>query len=142
MPPDVWAEINQLHARFVWCIDSGLPELAAGQFIESGQLIVPSDVSSNAELLVYEGRDAIRARWEGRSAISRHVFSNLWLEPIGTDSIRGKVLLTGYRNDSPTGAETTPLVISDFEDRIVRDHDGQWRFAERRGTIVFARHDP
>jgi hypothetical protein len=140
--PEVWAEVSHLHARFAWGIDIGQPELAANQFLEDGVLIVPSELSRDAPPLIYRGRDAIRGRWENRSVVSRHAFVNLWLEPVSVDELTGKIMLLGYRAADPGFTDTSPVVISDFDDRIVRDQSGRWKFAERRGTIVFARAGP
>jgi len=141
VPPDVWAEVSHLNARFAWGIDHYMPQLAADQFIEGGRLIVPAAAAVDADPLVYVGRDAIRARWEGRTAVSRHAFVNLMLDEAGPSRLVGKVLLIGYRADEPGGGDTVPAVVSDFEDDIVLDRDGRWRFAERRATVIFARRE-
>lgn len=137
IPPELWADISHLHARFAWGVDSGQPALAAAQFIEHGRLIVPGDLDFDAPPLIYEGRSAIQERWEQRTAISRHVFVNLWLEEQAPGTLNGKILMIGYRSNKPGTGNTIPAVISDFDDIIVRDSDGTWRFAERRATIVF-----
>jgi hypothetical protein len=78
------------------------------------------------------GRDAIRASFlERPPRTTRHIVANVVIDVEGPTTARGEsamLLFTG------PGA---PLVGS-FHDRFVLTADG-WRFAERRGSIVFAR---
>jgi ketosteroid isomerase-like protein len=77
-----------------------------------------------------EGREAILAAFKARPArTTRHVCSNVVIDVDSEDSARGTsamLLFTG---------EGAPLVGS-FHDRFVRTAEG-WRFAERRGSLLF-----
>lgn len=77
-----------------------------------------------------EGRAAILAAFKARPArTTRHVCSNVVIDVDSENSARGTsamLLFTG---------EGTPLVGS-FHDRFVRTAEG-WRFAERRGSLIF-----
>ncbi|MCY1672620.1 nuclear transport factor 2 family protein [Novosphingobium sp. SL115] len=77
-----------------------------------------------------EGRAAILAAFKARPArTTRHVCSNVVIDVDSENSARGTsamLLFTG---------EGAPLVGS-FHDRFVRTAEG-WRFAERRGSLIF-----
>ena len=64
---------------------------------------------------------------------------NLSLIHKAPECIAGTVLSLGFRHDGAGVGEPRPIVVTDFDDIIVRDIDGQWRFAERKVTVVFAR---
>ena len=76
------------------------------------------------------GREAILAAFKARPArTTRHVCSNVVVDVESATTARGvsaMVLFTG---------EGAPLVGS-FHDRFCLTDDG-WRFAERRGSLVF-----
>ena len=77
------------------------------------------------------GRDAILAAFRARPPrTTRHICSNIVIDVESATAARGEsamLLFTG-------GPE--PLVGS-FHDRFVLTSDG-WRFAERRGSLLFA----
>jgi hypothetical protein len=77
-----------------------------------------------------EGRDAILAAFLARPArTTRHVCSNVVINVLSEREATGEsamLLFTG---------EGAPKVGS-FHDRFVRI-EGDWRFAERRGTLTF-----
>jgi hypothetical protein len=76
------------------------------------------------------------ARCNGR-ARSRHLQSNILIEPVGADVARGWVALTLYRHDGSGEGSATPLLIAEYADRYVREPDGSWLFAERRLAVLF-----
>jgi hypothetical protein len=76
------------------------------------------------------GRAAILAAFKARPPrITRHVCSNVVIDVESEDAARGVSAMLLF-----TGA-AEPLVGS-FHDRFVLTADG-WRFAERRGSILF-----
>ena len=76
------------------------------------------------------GRDAILAAFRARPArTTRHICSNIVIEVETESAARGESAMLLF-----TGA-AEPLVGS-FHDRFVRTDEG-WRFAERRGTLLF-----
>lgn len=138
--PHTWCEVRQLIVNFAWGIDRGNPALAAAQFVADGRLVLPNLTDPQAGPVEYRGRDAIRARWENRINITtRHAFVNVSLLQKTATEIAGTMLLLGYRHVGSGIGDTIPALISDFDDLIVRDSDGHWRFAERRVTVVFSR---
>ena len=139
LSPQTWMEVGQLHANFAWGIDRNDPDLAAAQFVADGTFILPAGGGADAAVQVYEGREAIAGRWRGRAAVTRHAFLNLQLNQVDADLIEGKILCLGFRHDGAGIGDSTPIAVTDFADRIVRDVDGCWRFAERRASVVFLR---
>ena len=77
-----------------------------------------------------QGRAAILAAFKARPArVTRHVCSNVVIDVDSETTARGVSAMLLF-----TGA-AGPLVGS-FHDRFVRTADG-WRFAERRGSLLF-----
>lgn len=76
------------------------------------------------------GREAILAAFKARPPrVTRHVCSNVVIDVESEDTARGVSAMLLF-----TGA-AEPLVGS-FHDRFVLTADG-WRFAERRGSLLF-----
>lgn len=76
------------------------------------------------------GRAAILSAFQARPPrVTRHVCSNVVIEVESADSARGESAMLLF-----TGGPA-PLVGS-FHDRFVRTAEG-WRFAERRGSLLF-----
>lgn len=76
------------------------------------------------------GREAILAAFLARPArTTRHICSNIVIDVESEDLARGESAMLLF-----TGA-AEPLVGS-FHDRFVRTDEG-WRFAERRGSLLF-----
>ncbi len=125
--------IEQLIQRHAWLIDHGEADRIGELFAEDAVLsgVGPDKI----------GRAAI-AQWGHQRAImrerrSRHVQSNILIEPTAPDAARGWVLLTLYRQDGPGSASATPLLIAEYADRYAREPDGTWVFAERRVAVLF-----
>jgi hypothetical protein len=125
--------IEQLIQRHAWLIDHGQADKVGELFAQDAVLygIGPDKV----------GRAAIAAWGRQRAAMSerrsRHVQSNILIEPAAPDSARGWVALTLYRHDGPGEASVTPMLIAEYADRYARGPDGTWLFAERRLAVLF-----
>lgn len=77
-----------------------------------------------------EGRDAILAAFQARPArTTRHICSNVEISVLDDSNAVGESAMLLFTGDG------LPKVGS-FLDRFVRTDDG-WRFAERRGLLVF-----
>lgn len=125
--------IEQLIQHHAWLIDHGEANKVGQLFAEDGALygVGPDKI----------GREAIAEWGRQRAAMnerrSRHVQSNLLIEPIASDAARGWVVLTLYRHDGPGPGSATPLLIAEYADRYARGPDGTWLFAKRRLTVLF-----
>ena len=125
--------IEQLIQRHAWLIDHGEADKVGALFADEGALygIGPDKI----------GRMAIAEWGRQRAAMterrSRHLQSNILIEPVAPDAARGWVVLTLYRHDGPGSGSATPLLIAEYADRYVREPDGSWLFAERRLTALF-----
>lgn len=125
--------IEQLIQRHAWLIDHGEADKVGELFAEDGALygIGPDKV----------GRKAIAEWGRQRAAMaerrSRHLQSNILIEPLAADAARGWVALTLYRHDGPGEGSATPLLIAEYADRYVKGPGGTWLFAERRLTVLF-----
>jgi hypothetical protein len=133
LAPQDHLAIEQLIQRHAWLIDHGEADKVGELFTEGGALhgIGPDKV----------GRAAITEWGRQRAAMterrSRHVQSNILIEPVAPDAARGWVALTLYRHDGPGEGSATPLLIAEYADRYAREPDGTWLFAERRLTVLF-----
>jgi hypothetical protein len=125
--------IEQLIQRHAWLIDYGEADKVGELFADDGALygVGPDKV----------GRAAIAEWGRQRAAMSerrsRHVQSNILIEPVAPDAARGWVVLTLHRHDGPGPGSATPLLIAEYADRYVRSPDGTWLFAERRLAVLF-----
>lgn len=125
--------IERLVHEHAWLIDHGQAGRVADLFTEDGRLlgVGPDKV----------GRAAVAAWADQREAMtdrrSRHVQTNLRLGPAPGGTVRGTVVLTLYRHDGPEPGSPAPLLVGEYDDAYAKGADGQWRFAERRLTVLF-----
>lgn len=119
------ADCARLIARYANFVDRGNWEGAAALYADDGILIRPT---SPAEPIV--GREAILTAFLARPGrVTRHFCANVVVDVDSPTEARGESAMLLYTGPG------APLVGS-FQDRFVRTPDG-WRFAERRGSIVF-----
>lgn len=129
--------IEQLIVEHAWLIDHGQADRVPALFTPDGRMfgVGPDKI----------GRDAIAAWATARAAMadrrSRHVMSNIRLQPSGPDKMRGTAVLTLFRHDgdgdSGGAGSPAPLMVGEYEDVFQRDATGVWRFAERRLVPLF-----
>lgn len=119
------ADCARLIALYANLNDAGRWADVAALYAQDGRMARPT-----APDHWIEGRDAILAAFLDRPArTTRHVCSNIVIDVIGACEAVGEsamLLFTG---------EGAPKVGS-FHDRFVRT-DAGWRFAERRGSLIF-----
>ncbi len=131
-----WWQILQLNTEFAWRIDhdggSGVAEL----FAANGSY----HIESARGRLELDGRERIEAFYEARRMrghrISRHLFSNLRLASLTSESAVGIIVLQLYAADGTATSSAAPVLIADFHDQYVR-HDGTWKFKSRLAQVVF-----
>ncbi|MBS7700353.1 MULTISPECIES: nuclear transport factor 2 family protein [unclassified Chelatococcus] len=127
------AAIEDLIQRHAWLIDHGESDRIGELFTQDATLygVGPDKI----------GRAAIAAWGAERAAMrdrrSRHVQSNILLEPVAPDAARGCVVLTLYRHDGPGLGSAAPFLVCEYADRYRKEPDGAWRFAERRLSVLF-----
>ena len=126
--------IEVLIQEHAWLIDHGQADQVVDLYTQDARLL-----GIGADKI---GRDAI-ARWAAERAAmtgrcSRHVQSNIRLVAAGAGQAQGTVLLTLYRSDGPGLGSPTPLLVAEYDDLYRHCPDGNWRFAERRLTTLFA----
>lgn len=125
--------IEQLIQRHAWLIDHGKADRIGELFCEDAVLrgIGPDK----------HGRAAIAEWGRQRAALterrSRHLQSNILIEPLSPETARGWVALTLYRHDGPGEGLAMPLLIAEYADHYRQAPDGAWLFAERRLSVLF-----
>jgi hypothetical protein len=133
LAPHDRAAIEDLVQRHAWLIDHGEAGRIGELFTENAALhgIGPDKI----------GRPAIAEWGRQRAAMSqrrsRHVHSNLLIEPLSDGDARGTVMLTLYRHDGPGAGAANPLLIGEYADLYRKGPDLVWRFAERRLSVLF-----
>lgn len=118
-----------------------------GESRNAAALFTPEGVLEMPEGRHFAGREAIRKRLEEQPAsqVSRHLISNLLIDPVDADRARGFCYFTLYRGtrDDADGhlASQVPFVVGHYDDEFAHTADG-WRFAARRLTFTFRRAAP
>ncbi|MBD3848319.1 ketosteroid isomerase-like protein [Bosea sp. OAE752] len=131
--PEDRAAIEDLIQRHAWLIDHGEADRIGALFTEDAGLYgVGPDKLGRAAIATWGAeRAAMRERR------SRHVQSNILIEPVSSDAAHGCVVLTLYRHDGPGPGAAAPFLICEYADRYRKEPDGAWRFAERRLAVLF-----
>lgn len=131
-------ECERLVVAYTHHVDFG----EAGRVAE---LFTPDGVWESSDLRL-EGQEQIRERFSRRQdsskRVSRHVCSNLAVQPVNESQAEGVVYLTLYRDDGDPDQLPRPLagpyLVGHYRDRFVRTNAG-WRFAFRRVDVAFIR---
>jgi len=119
------ADCARLIALYANLNDAARWDEVAALYAEDGVMVRPTAPDAPVS-----GRAAILAAFQARPPrVTRHVCSNVVIEVESADSARGESAMLLF-----TGGPA-PLVGS-FHDRFVRTAEG-WRFAERRGSLLF-----
>ncbi|MEN3747429.1 nuclear transport factor 2 family protein [Sphingomonas sp. HF-S3] len=115
----------RLIARYANLNDAGDWDAVGSLYAPEGRMCRPT-----APDLWIEGREAILDAFRSRPhRVTRHVCSNIVIDVLDPDHAVGESAMLLFTGDGP------PKVGS-FHDRFVRI-GGDWRFAERRGTLTF-----
>ena len=122
-----------LNAQFAWLIDHRDGDGVADLFSADGVY----DMSDH----VYSGRGEIAQFYAIRKArgrrTARHVFTNLRLEFEQPSLARAVSILTLYAYDGAPPYPAHPIMISDYQDVLMREADGIWRYRSRTIVPVF-----
>ncbi len=127
----------RLVARYARAVDLNDGVAAAACFTIDGLLEMPLARR-------YQGRDEIARRIDEQpdKQVSRHLLSNLLIDPIAPDRARGSLYLTIYRGVrlQPAGALELagPYLVGEYDDEYVLNAEG-WLIARRRLTTIFRR---
>ena len=121
-------------------IDFGEAAAIADLFVADGRW-------EGTELLL-EGRDQIREwftrRGELSRRVSRHVCTNVAVEPLSADEATALTYMVNYRHDRAEGDDSLPVpaeapkYVGELHDRFRLTDEG-WRFVSRRVTVAFQR---
>lgn len=131
--------VRSLLARFAWAIDRDGGRDMGRFFTEEAALYLPYPADGFRPTQALHGRAAIAARWQGRAAsiVTRHVGVNCDVRWLDERSAAVRSVGLGFRHDGEGLGLPVPTVVADYDDRCVRCEDGEWRFSERRITVVF-----
>lgn len=137
LPPADQIAIAQLLYRSFWLIDNGRASETAALFAPNGSLTFGPGAPKPGTLEGEQIAQAMAARQAQGQVTSRHVLSNVMVEPLGADRAELRALLTLFRTESD---ELAPDVasVADIVDTVIRS-DGEWKIAERLIQPIFNR---
>jgi uncharacterized protein (TIGR02246 family) len=134
-------DCQRLVHEYAWLVDSGAASGVADLFTEDG-------VWTGADGRGMDGRDEIRAGFARREGLarrqSRHVMTNVRVDPVGADHAVGTAYLINYRHDSTTDVAARPApadhpkFVGDYHFTFRRTPAG-WRMESLRFEIAFLR---
>ncbi len=91
----------------------------------------------------YRGREAIRAGFRARPAnkLTRHVVCNPTVTVVSATEVRAESYILLYTATVEDGAKfpvpaDARQLLGAFDDLIVRDADGAWKFKARNGSLA------
>jgi pimeloyl-ACP methyl ester carboxylesterase len=121
------AVARQIH-RFAKFNDAHDHDALAAMFTADGSFARPTQPDSPIC-----GREVIRVFFRDRPARrTRHVMTNVVVDLTGATTARAHSYVLLY-----SGAEGQDFMVGAFNDELVLEDDGEWRFRSRRGLLAF-----
>ncbi len=133
-----WVMLHQLTAKYWSRVDRTSDRPVHELYTEDGEMLIGTlEKRGQAEIAQFFADREIAEATVGRR--TRHIMSGFFVEADGLDAaiLRSTILVFAGVGELPL-ASAPPSSIGDFIDRCVRCSDGNWRFAQRHGRIVFA----
>ncbi len=129
-------ECSQLIARFARSNDDRDADALAGMFTEDGVFVRPTKPDDP-----YKGREAIREAFRAKPAslVTRHLVANVIVDVISTSEAKVHsylLLYTAPATETGLPKADPKQLFGAFDDVIVKDSDGAWKFRERRGSLA------
>ena len=129
-------ECSQLIARFALANDARDADALADMFVEDGVFVRPTRPDQP-----YTGREAIREAFRAKPAnlVTRHVVANLVVDVLSALEARAQsylLLYTAPATETGLPKADAKQLFGAFDDHMVRDSDGVWKFRERRGSLA------
>jgi uncharacterized protein (TIGR02246 family) len=129
-------ECTQLIARFAQRNDARDADALAEMFVKDGVFIRPTKPDQP-----YKGRESIRDAFRAKPAniVTRHVVANVVVDVVSASEAKAQSYLLLYTAPATEGGlpkADAKQLLGAFDDRIVRDGDGMWKFRERRGSLA------
>lgn len=127
--------IEDLIHRFYWLVDEGRASEGATLFTADASITFGPGAPRPGTTSGADLGPMLVARQAMTHVLTRHVLSNLQMEPCADGSVIVRLLMTLYRTEDGTRAPT-PNTIADVTEVVVRD-GGAWRFARREIRPIF-----
>lgn len=127
---------SQLIAQFALANDARDADALTEMFVENGVFIRPTKPDQP-----YAGREVIREAFRAKPAnlVTRHVVANIVVDVLNTTEARAQsylLLYTAPATETGLPKADAKQLLGAFDDRMVRDSDGVWKFRERRGSLA------
>lgn len=129
-------ECDQLIARFAIANDACDADALAEMFVEDGVFIRPTKPDQP-----YTGRETIREAFRAKpvSLVTRHIVANTAVDVVSASEAKVHsylLLYTAPATENGLPKADAKQLLGAFDDVIVRDGDGAWKFRERRGSLA------
>lgn len=129
-------DCTQLIARFALANDARDADALAEMFVEDGVFVRPTKPDQP-----YAGREAIREAFRAKPAslITRHLVANIVVDVLSATEARAQsylVLYTAPATETGLPKADAKQLFGAFDDHLVRDSDGAWKFRARRGSLA------
>lgn len=126
--------IQRLLSDFTWHADAGDAERLSRLFVEDAVFLVGGkELRGRAQI-----SEDCKQRFLVAGRKSRHVWSNLRVDPVGTHEARSTVVQLTF--EQTAASDKTELRVNDIADELRKDADGNWRFARRTVSRQMALH--
>jgi SnoaL-like domain len=128
------AGIAVLLIRFSDAVDQRQPSTIAELFTADG-LFQPGDKSVRGRTAI---QDFYAARLADARRRTRHLWSNLLVQPMLPGRVRFKAVLTNYAFEPAVSESAWQMRLGNVTGACEQDDDGHWRFAEQLYERVLA----
>jgi ketosteroid isomerase-like protein len=129
---------SELIARFAERIDARDADALAAMFVEDGSFARPTAPDAPVR-----GREAIREQFRARPAnkLTRHIVANTIVTVKSAVEATAQSTILLFTATLAEGAKLpvktdAKQLLGAYEDVLVRDRDGVWKFKERRGSLA------
>uniref|UniRef100_UPI003F495BD7 nuclear transport factor 2 family protein n=1 Tax=Cupriavidus yeoncheonensis TaxID=1462994 RepID=UPI003F495BD7 len=143
MPPSVvdaatWTAVQALASEYWRRVDGLADAPVDALFTDAGWMDYGAIRCDGRAQIAKFYTDRAAREAEARST-TRHLFSNLLIEPVEGGRVRvcSTVHVMAGKGDWPLPAQA-PAVVGDFDDVVVETSPGVWRYEGRRASIVFS----
>lgn len=129
--------ITDVINRYFWLADVGRADEITSLFAPQATLTFGPGAPKPGTIAGQEIAAAFKARAAQTEVTTRHVVSNVRLEPKADGSVTSYCILTHYRSDTAE-CDSYPFMVADIHDCFIRE-GGNWLIRSREIMPVFSK---